>query len=191
MGKAKLNIWVRDEKCRIINRRGHLHIYNCLGEQVFVGWVINNGHAEVEIPPGCYTVVAGMVHGNIYSDRTMVIVNCGEHACVNLILPNYNEKDNKMLQLAPRNLLAVGGCAVRLIPALGVHAIHKNIDPKEIFDVLIKTAEIDRKQLIVAIENDIEDMKENLDEIRKASPEEEKEAREYMGILEKIKNMIG
>ncbi|TFG74047.1 MAG: hypothetical protein E4H21_11485 [Thermodesulfobacteriales bacterium] len=191
MGNAKLNIWVRDEKCRIIKRSGHLHIYNCLGEQVFVGWVINNGHAEVEVPPGCYTVVAGMVYGNIYSDRAMVIVNCGEHACVNLILPKYDERDNQMPQLAPRNLLAVGGCAVRLIPALGIHAINKKIDPKEIIDVLIKTAEIDRKQLIVALERDIEDMKENLDEIRKASPEEEKEAREYTEILVKIKNMIG
>lgn len=191
MGNAKLNIWVRDEKCRIIKRRGHLHIYNCLGEQVFFGWVISDGHAEVEIPPGCYTVVAGMVHGNIYSDRTMVIVNCGDHACVNLVLPHYDERDNQRLQLAPQNLLAVGGCAVRLIPALGVNAIQKGIDPKEIFEVLIKTAEIDKKQLIVAMENEIKELRENLDEIRKSSPKEEKEAIEYMEILEKIKNMIG
>lgn len=47
--------------------------------------VIN--HLEVDVPPGCYVV---RVHvcggGNEWSDRTMVIVGCGEESCVNLII---------------------------------------------------------------------------------------------------------
>lgn len=188
MGKARLNIWVRDEKCRVIKKPGHLHIFNCLEEEVF-GTYIPDGHAEAEIPPGCYIVVAGMYTSgrNIYTDKTMVIVRCGDEACVNLILPEYEESKTAGPQLAR---LAIRGCPMRLIPALGVHAIRKNIDPKEAFDVLIKTAEIDRGQLIAAIEKDIEELRENMDEIRKAAPEEEKEAREYMERLEKIKAMI-
>lgn len=193
MGKAKLNIWVRDKNCRVIKKPGHLHIYNCLGEQVFAGWVILDGHAEVEIPPGSYIVVAGMIGGNIYSDKTIVIVRCGDEACVNLVLPEYLESAtpaNLNLQLARGNLLAIGGCAIRLIPALGVHAIRKNVDPGVAFDVLIKTAEIDRGQLVAAIEKDMTDLKENIDEIRRTAPEEEKEAIEYLELLAKIKEMV-
>jgi hypothetical protein len=90
--KAKLNIWVRDKNCRVIKRTGHLHIYNCLGEEVFTGWVIKDGHAEVEIPPGCYIVRAGMRGGNIYSDRAIAIVRCEDSACINLILPKFCRK---------------------------------------------------------------------------------------------------
>lgn len=47
--------------------------------------VIN--HMQVEVPPGCYVV---RVHvcggGNEWSDRTMVIVRCGDEACVNLVI---------------------------------------------------------------------------------------------------------
>ena len=193
MGKARLNIWVRDKNCRVIKRDGHLHIYNCLEEQVFGGWVIADGHAEVEMPPGCYIVVAGMQGGNIYSDRTVSIVGCGDEACVNLILPNFEENDPRVApaMAAPVKLLAMGGCAARLIPALAVHAVREKIDPKPALDVLIKTAKIDRKQLIAAIEEEIKELRENMDRIRKAGPEAEQEAKEYMDSLGKIKVMIG
>lgn len=191
MGKAKLNIWVRDKNCRVVKNAGHLHIYNCLREEVFAGWVIKDGHAEVEMPPGCYIIVAGMQgRGNIYSDKTVAIVKCGDEACVNLILPDYKEsgtKGNPHPQIAPKNLLSVGGCAVRLIPALGVHAIRKNIDPEEAFNVLIETAEIDRRQLVAALENDAKELKKHLKEI---PPEEKEEAKKYMTFLEKIKKMV-
>ncbi len=184
MGKAKLNIWIRDNHCRIVKKKGHLHIYNCLGEQVFFGWVIQNGHAEVEIEPGCYVVDATICRRNIDTDRTVVIVRCGDEACVNLLLSGYKEGG----KVAPENLLHAGGCAARLIPALGVHGIRKNIDLEEAFDVLIKTAEIDRRQLIAALENDIRDVKEHLEEIPR---EEQEEAREYIKLMEKTKKIIG
>ena len=44
-------------------------------------------HLQVEVPPGCYVV---RVHvcggGNEWSDRTMVVVGCGDESCVNLII---------------------------------------------------------------------------------------------------------
>lgn len=44
-------------------------------------------HMQVEIPPGCYVV---RVHvcggGNEWSDRTMVLVDCGHEVCINLVI---------------------------------------------------------------------------------------------------------
>lgn len=44
-------------------------------------------HLEVELPPGCYIVRAWVCSSNLWSDRAMVIVDCGETACVNLVIP--------------------------------------------------------------------------------------------------------
>jgi len=44
-------------------------------------------HIEVEVPQGCYIVRAWVYWGNLWTDRAMVIVCCGEEACVNLIVP--------------------------------------------------------------------------------------------------------
>lgn len=186
MGKARLNIWVRDKHCRVIKRSGRLYLDNCLGERVHSSW-IRNGHAEVEIEPGCYVAGAKFCiphWGNINTDRTVVIVRCGDEACVNLLLPRYKE-DGKV---APRDLLHAGGCPARLIQALGVHGIRKNIDLEEALNVLIETAEIDRGQLAEALEDDVRDLKEHLEEIPK---EEQEEAREYMKLMEKTKKIVG
>ena len=44
-------------------------------------------HMQVEVPPGCYGV---RVHvcggGNEWSDRTMIVVCCGDESCVNLVI---------------------------------------------------------------------------------------------------------
>jgi len=44
-------------------------------------------HIEVDVPPGCYIVRAWVCWGNLWTDRAMVIVGCGQEACVNLIVP--------------------------------------------------------------------------------------------------------
>lgn len=44
-------------------------------------------HVELDVPPGCYLVRAWVCSGNLWSDRAMVMVRCGEDACVNLIVP--------------------------------------------------------------------------------------------------------
>lgn len=51
-----------------------------------------DGHVEIEVPPGCYTVVGsmhtwfvnGVLHGNWATDRAIVQACCGEDACVRL-----------------------------------------------------------------------------------------------------------
>jgi hypothetical protein len=44
-------------------------------------------HVELAVPPGCYVVRAWICADNLWSDRQMVIVNCGETACINLLVP--------------------------------------------------------------------------------------------------------
>jgi hypothetical protein len=197
MGKAKLNIWVRGKNCRVIKRTGHLHIYNCLGEEVFAGWVIKDGHAEVELPPGCYIVRAGMRGGNIYSDRAIVIVRCEESACINLILPNFVEKEvhehvEEMEEKRVKfELLAGGGCIPPVMLALGIEALKReNINIEELktaYKVLMKAANIDKKQILCEISMEIEETHQNLDEM---DAEERREAREYINILEKLKEIL-
>jgi hypothetical protein len=95
MGYAKLNIWIRDEKCRPLypTRNLKLHfvdIKNCMGETVKIENIpAGEAHVEVEVPPGCY-----IVHGhlymnglNLFTDNAIAIVGCGQVACVDLIGP--------------------------------------------------------------------------------------------------------
>ena len=44
-------------------------------------------HLEVDIPPGSYVIRAWVCYGNLWTERVMVIVNCGGEACVNLLVP--------------------------------------------------------------------------------------------------------
>ena len=44
-------------------------------------------HIEVDVPPGCYIVRAWVCWGNLWTDRAMVIVGCGQEGCVNLFVP--------------------------------------------------------------------------------------------------------
>jgi hypothetical protein len=48
-------------------------------------------HIEVELPPGCYIVRAWVCSDNLWTDRAMAVINCGETACVNLIVPRKEE----------------------------------------------------------------------------------------------------
>ena len=51
-----------------------------------------DGHVEIEVPPGCYTVVGsmhtwfvdGLLHGNWATDRAVVQACCGKDTCVTL-----------------------------------------------------------------------------------------------------------
>lgn len=197
MGKARLNIWVRDKNCRVIKRSGHLHIYNCLEEEVFgkpIEWVIKDGHAEVEMPPGCYIVRAGMQGGNIYSDRLIAIVGCDEHACLNLILPDFVEGEEPAppkIEAGKLRLLAGGGCAPALALALGKEALRKDIDRHELggaFNVLMNAANINKEQFIAEIETEIEATHRHLDEIKLS--EEMAEAKEHVDLLRKTRDII-
>ena len=117
MGVAKLNVWVRNEKCEVVKDRAHMHVYDCQGKHV-LGQAIT-GHTEVALAPGCYIVTAGLYtgHGNVYTDKTMVVVGCDEKACVNLVLNRFRE-DKKQKLLHP----VAAGCAVRIVAPLYINA---------------------------------------------------------------------
>jgi hypothetical protein len=108
MSTAKLNIWVTEvgDPCKIdLEHKWFVHILQCDGS--FLVWCRDGkpvpytniltecGHVEVEVPPGCYLVMAtwslsaGDPHrlGNHLTHLQVVRVNCGDHACVTLFPP--------------------------------------------------------------------------------------------------------
>jgi hypothetical protein len=116
MGLAKLNIWVSDvaDPCGTWSGGGTMTILDCDG---ILEWpcgqyltpdgkwqIVPNGkykdipfrcgHLEVEVPPGCYWVVAGYVspnrgyiHLNYTTHAGIVQVGCDETACVKIYNP--------------------------------------------------------------------------------------------------------
>lgn len=116
MGVGKLNVWVSDKAnaCGTWRGEGALTVLDCRG---ILEWPCGRyltpegdwgpvpggryqnlpfrcGHLEVEVPPGCYWVVAGNVRGGNgaigLNDTThvgIVEVGCDETACVKLYNP--------------------------------------------------------------------------------------------------------
>lgn len=115
MGMAKLNIWVSDvaDACGIWPGAGRVTIFDCKGilewpcgrflatdgswQPVPGGRYANLpfkcGHLQVEVPPGCYWVVAGYVspgrfiHLNYTTHVGITDAGCDETACVKLYNP--------------------------------------------------------------------------------------------------------
>jgi len=106
MSTAKLNVWVTKvgEPCAIDDTRTwFVHILHCNGEVLkwcdrrYANLPTKCGHLEVEIPPGCYIVVATWspgaattaptTLGNHISHLQIVRANCGDHVCVTLFPP--------------------------------------------------------------------------------------------------------
>lgn len=181
--KAKLNIWVRDRTCALVKGRSHLHVYDCQRRPLYQDLVwFSGGHIEVEVPPGCYLVTVGTPGGNIYTDLTMVIVRCGDDACVNLVLNDYRRTDP-----FPHNTpvtdplpLVIGGCQARnLIPFL-INAKEARIKTDEMqvaFEVMIRAAGLDKKAVLKDIKNYISDIEKY---IGKASQKEKEEIKPFM-----------
>jgi len=97
MGLAKLNVWLTetDDPCKIFDRTFYVSVFTCDGK--VLKWAGReykllqalNGHLEVDVPPGCYYLRAASIHcENAYSDTAVVRVDCGETACVTLMLPS-------------------------------------------------------------------------------------------------------
>ncbi|MDH7596948.1 MAG: hypothetical protein QHG98_04270 [Methanothrix sp.] len=124
MANAKLDIWLRDEKCRPypILAPGFptfdwVRVYNCMGEAVTDKLPIpkDSAHVVTEVPPGCY-IVEGKVcendrrgYRNGPTDRAIVIVGCGQMECVNLFVP-------PVIHCVRRDINAILGAARRLVP---------------------------------------------------------------------------
>ena len=115
MAMAKLNIWVSDvgDPCGTWDGGGTMTIFDCKGILEWpCGRYLNPdgkwapvpggfykdlpfrcGHLEVEVPPGCYWVIAGYVspghfiHLNYTTHVGIVQVGCDETACVKIYNP--------------------------------------------------------------------------------------------------------
>lgn len=103
MSTARLNVWVTalGQPCRIDQaHQWYVHVLHCNGEiltwcgQKFTNILTRCGHAEIDVPPGCYVVCATWSPGtsaeslgNHLTHNSIVNVRCGDHACVNLFSP--------------------------------------------------------------------------------------------------------
>ncbi|GBC61008.1 hypothetical protein DENIS_1968 [Desulfonema ishimotonii] len=186
MGYAILNIWVRNEKCEVVDRRAHLHIYNCHGIQVLPTTWFGGGHTEVKVPPGCYIITAGVVYGNVYTDKTLVVVGCDEKACVNLVLNEFSERKAK--KNAP---MIARGCGARIIPPFALNALKAGIEPDEIgntLETIMKAADMDRDQLLTWIESESRELEQNMQLFKET---ELKDVKKYLDALQLLQNLIG
>jgi hypothetical protein len=99
MGKAKLNVWIRDENCRVVVNKTQspqwdwVEVKNCMQTLVkHVDLQVGEAHVEIEVPPGCYVVQGHIcmfpeVNFNNYTDKAMVVAGCNQELCVDLIIP--------------------------------------------------------------------------------------------------------
>lgn len=192
MGYGLVNIWVKNERCQVIKRAGHLHIYDCTGAQVIPTLWFTDGHAEVLIPPGCYIVTAGIVSGNIYTDKTCFMVRCGEEACVCLIMNEFKEQqllanDDGLLQQANINPVNVnGGCTSRIIAPYVYNARIMGIpipDIEMVINGLLPVAETDMVRIKEGLTTEINILRNNLDYLE---PIERGEVENYIMLIEEF-----
>jgi len=66
-------------------------------------------HVEVDVPPGCYVVWTRVCHcRNEETNKVMVIVRCGEEACVNLLLNTVERCSEEVLHPLLRRGVEMG-----------------------------------------------------------------------------------
>jgi len=153
MGFAKLNVWVRDLKCELAEK-ANVTVVDCHG-RVIAEAIWDELPRELQVPPGCYIVRAHACYygtggslKNYHSDRSMVMVRCGEEACVNLVIPEFVN------------------CAKDIVQPLIAQAIELQIHPqiiKEFVGTLGKIARISDEEFINKVDlriNDLKDAKE-------------------------------
>lgn len=114
-------------------------------------------HIPVKVPPGCYVV---RVHicggGNEWSDITMVIVGCGDEACVNLIIKEAEtcakELIIPLLRVAdeirlPKDQVQVAVNVLRKAGRVPINVIENNLNERiELF----KAVEVEEAKKIVS-----------------------------------------
>jgi hypothetical protein len=153
MGFAKLNVWVSDLKCELA-KKASVTVVDCHGRVIAEApW--NELPRELQVPPGCYIVRAHACYygpggslKNYQSDRSMVMVRCGEEACVNLVIPEFVN------------------CAKDIVQPLIAQAMELQIHPqkiKEFVGTLGEIARIPVEEFIGKIDlrtNDLKDAEE-------------------------------
>lgn len=105
MGLATLNVWVHDptDPCKISDTPWKITVTYCNGNPVewcghtFSAEEAQCGHAEFQLPPGCY-IVRGftfLLLNKIFffslTEHALVIVGCDEAACVHLYTPTVRQ----------------------------------------------------------------------------------------------------
>lgn len=144
MGLAKLNIWVRDENCKILKLEVEggdwVDVRNCRGELVkHVPIPLGEAHVEIEVPPGCYILggrICEMPKFNEIIDQTMVIVGCNQELCVNLIVPVVSTCVRRDLPVFIRAARLAGVSIQDLQIATHVMLTAGNISPGEMTEVM-------------------------------------------------------
>lgn len=87
MAYGLLSVWVREPNdCSVVEENGWVWARGCCGKE----WIeakLEKGHAQFNVPPGCYIVDASLWPGCCGHPvkETMVIVKCNETVCVNLL----------------------------------------------------------------------------------------------------------
>ena len=140
MGTGKINVWIREpDDCTVYPLNGYAWAQPCCtkNERAFYSAKLEKGHATLEVPPGCYIVDAAMKPGCCGTVKeTMVIVNCEQTVCVNL-LREY-----------------AGDLSVRRIASIMNHAREAKVPEakiKELTAILVKIADAEPKGKIRAL----------------------------------------
>jgi len=186
MSFAKLNVWVRTVDCQVVDHWAHLHVYDCHGRPIlpppyYIGFL--HGHIEVQVPPGCYILQAGVPfppHGNYYTDRTMVVVSCGGEACANLIYAKFSLEHPPQSPPEPERPLVLHYCSRAILTPLIERATAAGIKPQELdtaIGVIARAALIDRRVLLDDVKADIGLLEENLE---KFEPKEREDVKKYV-----------
>lgn len=119
MGLVKLNILVRDRRCKPHSREWEVDIYDCQDKplqycgKTYVDMKTEHAHLEVDVPSGTYKIKAHSSCENIWTDTAIVVTGCGQ-VCVNLYDPSF------------------WGCGMIFIPALAATAVIAEIEPRVI-----------------------------------------------------------
>jgi len=179
MGFGKLNVWIRNITCQVVDRSFHLHVYDCHYREILPFTWCYNGHAEVKVPPGCYLLQAGVnlyTGSNVYTDRVMVVIGCGEEACVNLFLPQYGLIDPVRppvdLRAQPLRLLY---CARTFLTPLILQATAAGIKRPELemaIDIIAKAARMDKQILMDDVRAEARLLEENAQKLEGKDREE-------------------
>lgn len=186
MGLSKLSIWIRDtaHPCLPYESTGHswaAAILSCGLKPLHFG-AVKNGlfaltepgkaggrvHGQVEVPPGCYIVVAFSSCKNVFTDMAMVQVGCNTEVCVNLI--------TKRLSTCTGQLIAALNVADVLGPGYRPGSAERSKIPREVISKAIEVLqELNRHMppdpVLPALPVSIDDLK------KMAEKEQAKQAR--------------
>ena len=121
---AKLCVWVTEfgDPCHIMQKEQFfIHVTDCAGnvldwcKKIYSFIPTNCGMAEIEVPPGCYSVFATHTgrkegtdpkqeFGNALTHIQVVRANCGDHICVTLFSPKMSSCGSWFVAAAQRQI---------------------------------------------------------------------------------------